>query len=56
MIENRLQSPRRRGAKTVLNNLIESFGLAAIDLAGLVTGGRIQQAGGGLGLDRFVMG
>ena len=39
MIENRLQSPRRRRPKTVLNNLIESFGFAAIDLAGLVTGG-----------------
>jgi hypothetical protein len=56
MIENRLQSPRRRGAKTVPNNLIESFGFAAIDLAGFVTGGRIQQAGGGLGLDLFFMG
>ena len=38
MIENRLDSPRRRGPKTVLNNLIESFGFAAIDLAGLATG------------------
>jgi hypothetical protein len=52
MIENRLQSPRRRGAKTVLNNLIESFGFAAIDLAGLATGGSRRA----VGLDLFVMG
>jgi hypothetical protein len=41
MIENGLQSQRRRGPKTVLNNLIESFGFVAIGLAGLVTGGGI---------------
>ena len=39
MIENGLQSLRRRGPKTALNNLIESFGFVAIHLAG----GRIQQ-------------
>ena len=43
--------------KTVVKNLIESFGFAAIDLGGLVTGGRIQQAGGPLaGLDLLVAG
>lgn len=42
-------------SKRVVKNLIESFGFAAIDLGGLVTGGRIQQAGGPLaGLDLFV--
>ena len=42
-------------AKRVVKDLIESFGFAAIDLGGLVTGGRIQQAGGPLaGLDLFV--
>jgi len=47
MIENGLQSLRRRGPKTALNNLIESFGFVAIHLAG----GRIQQGGGRLSLD-----
>lgn len=42
-------------ANRVVKNLIESFGFAAIDLGGLVTGGRIQQAGGPLaGLDLFI--
>ena len=42
-------------SKRVVRDLIESFGFAAIDLGGLVTGGRIQQAGGRLaGLDLFV--
>jgi 8-hydroxy-5-deazaflavin:NADPH oxidoreductase len=42
-------------SKRVVKNLIESFGFAAIDLGGLVTGGRIQQAGGPLaGLDLFI--
>ena len=42
-------------SKRVVKNLIESFDFAAIDLASLVTGGRIQQAGGPLaGLDLFV--
>jgi len=42
-------------SKGVVKNLIESFGFAAIDLGGLVTGGRIQQAGGPLaGLDLFI--
>src|SRR6267154_1176545 len=33
-------------SKRVVKDLIESFGFAAINLGGLVTGGRIQQAGG----------
>ena len=38
-----------------MKSLIESFGFAAIDLGGLVTGGRLQQAGGPLaGLDLFI--
>jgi hypothetical protein len=38
-----------------VKNLIESFGFAAIDLGGPVSGGRIQQAGGPLaGLDLFI--
>jgi predicted dinucleotide-binding enzyme len=42
-------------SKRVVKDLIESFGFAAIDLGSLVTGGRIQQAGGPLaGLDLFV--
>ena len=42
-------------SKRVVKELIESFGFAAIDLGGLITGGRIQQAGGPLaGLDLFV--
>jgi 8-hydroxy-5-deazaflavin:NADPH oxidoreductase len=42
-------------SKGVVKNLIESFGFAAIDLGGLVTGGPIQQAGGPLaGLDLFI--
>jgi hypothetical protein len=42
-------------SKRVVKDLIESFGFAAIDLGGLVTGGRIQQAGGPLaGLDLIV--
>ena len=28
-----------------MKDLIDSFGFAAVDLGGLVTGGRIQQAG-----------
>jgi predicted dinucleotide-binding enzyme len=41
--------------KRVVKDLIESFGFVAIDLGGLVTGGRIQQAGGPLaGLDLLV--
>src|SRR5215813_12451666 len=43
-------------SKRVVRDLIESFGFAAIDLGGLVTGGRIQQAGGPLaGLDLFIV-
>jgi hypothetical protein len=42
-------------SKRVVKDLIESFGFAAIDLGGLVTGGRTQQAGGPLaGLDLFI--
>ena len=42
-------------SKRAVKDLIESFGFAAIDLGGLVTGGRIQQAGGPLaGLDLFI--
>jgi len=42
-------------SKRAVKNLIESFGFAAIDLGGLVTGGRIQQAGRPLaGLDLFI--
>ena len=42
-------------SKRVVKDLIESFGFAAVDLGGLVTGGRIQQAGGPLaGLDLFI--
>ena len=42
-------------SKRVVKDLIESFGFAAIDLGGLVAGGRIQQAGGPLaGLDLFI--
>jgi len=42
-------------SKRVVKDLIASFGFAAIDLGGLVTGGRIQQAGGPLaGLDLFI--
>jgi 8-hydroxy-5-deazaflavin:NADPH oxidoreductase len=42
-------------SKRVVKDLIESFGFAAIDLGGLVTGGRIQQAGGPLaGLDLLI--
>src|SRR6516164_1526668 len=44
-----------QASKRAVKDLIESFGFAAIDLGGLVTGGRIQQAGGPLaGLDLFV--
>ena len=44
-----------QASKRDVKDLIESFGFAAIDLGGLVTGGRIQQAGGPLaGLDLFV--
>ncbi len=40
-----------------VKELIESFGFAAIDLGGLVAGGRLQQAGGPLaGLDLVVFG
>src|SRR5262249_5422806 len=42
-------------AKRVVKDLIESFGFAAIDLGGLISGGRTQQAGGPLaGLDLFI--
>jgi predicted dinucleotide-binding enzyme len=42
-------------SKRAVKDLIESFGFAAVDLGGLVTGGRIQQAGGPLaGLDLFI--
>jgi hypothetical protein len=41
--------------KTFVKGLINKFGFVAIDLGGLVTGGRMQQAGGPLaGLDLFV--
>jgi predicted dinucleotide-binding enzyme len=41
--------------KTFVKDLITKFGFMAIDLGGLVTGGRMQQAGGPLaGLDLFV--
>jgi predicted dinucleotide-binding enzyme len=43
-------------SKRTVKDLIESFGFAAIDLGGLVTGGRIQQAGGPLaGLDLLIV-
>ena len=42
-------------AKAAIKALIESFGFAVIDLGGLVSGGRMQQAGGPLaGLDLFM--
>jgi predicted dinucleotide-binding enzyme len=42
-------------SKGVVKDLIVSFGFAAFDLGGIVTGGRIQQAGGPLaGLDLFI--
>ena len=42
-------------SKRAVKDLIESFGFAAVDLGGLVTGGQIQQAGGPLaGLDLFI--
>ena len=42
-------------AKAAVKRLIESFGFAVIDLGGLVSGGRMQQAGGPLaGLDLFM--
>ena len=42
-------------AKAAVKGLIESFGFAVIDLGGLVSGGRMQQAGGPLaGLDLFM--
>jgi predicted dinucleotide-binding enzyme len=41
--------------KTFVKGLISKFGFVPIDLGGLVTGGRMQQAGGPLaGLDLFV--
>ena len=41
--------------KAFVKDLIRKFGFVAIDLGGLVTGGRMQQAGGPLaGLDLFV--
>ncbi len=41
--------------KAFLKDLIRKFGFVAIDLGGLVPGGRMQQAGGPLaGLDLFV--
>jgi len=43
--------------KAFVKDLITKFGFVAIDLGGLVTGGRMQQAGGPLaGLDLFVGG
>jgi predicted dinucleotide-binding enzyme len=43
--------------KAFVKDLITKFGFVAIDLGGLVTGGRMQQAGGPLaGLDLFVAG
>jgi len=42
-------------SKRVVKGLIESFGFAAIELGGLVAGGRIQEAGGPLaGHDLFI--
>lgn len=42
-------------SKTFVKGLIESFGFAAINLGGLIFGGRMQQAGGPLaGLDLLV--
>src|SRR5882762_8749002 len=42
-------------AKAAFKGLIETFGFAVIDLGGLVSGGRMQQAGGPLaGLDLFM--
>jgi 8-hydroxy-5-deazaflavin:NADPH oxidoreductase len=42
-------------SKRVVKGLIESFGFAAVDLGGLVTDGRIQQAGGPLAsVDLFI--
>jgi hypothetical protein len=42
-------------SKVFVKQLIEGSGFAAIDLGGLVNGGRLQQAGGPLaGLDLFV--
>jgi 8-hydroxy-5-deazaflavin:NADPH oxidoreductase len=42
-------------SKSVVKDLIESFGFTAVDLGGLVTGGRVQQAGGPLaGLELFI--
>ena len=42
-------------AKAVVKGLIERLGFAVIDLGGLVSGGRMQQAGGPLaGLDLFM--
>lgn len=35
-----------KDAKAVVTGLIEGFGYAAVDLGGLVAGGRLQQAGG----------
>jgi predicted dinucleotide-binding enzyme len=41
--------------KAFVKDLIEKFGFVVVDLGGLVTGGRMQQAGGPLaGLDLFV--
>ena len=37
-----------RRPKQTIKSLIESFGFVAIDLGGLATGGRLQQAGGPL--------
>jgi predicted dinucleotide-binding enzyme len=43
--------------KGFIKELIKSFGFEPIDLGGLVTGGRLQQAGGPLaGLDLIVLG
>ena len=44
-------------ANAVVEELIESFGFVAVELGGLVVGGRMQQAGGPLaGLDLVVFG
>src|SRR5579864_6830762 len=44
-----------KDAKAVVNGLVKEFGYAAVDLGGLVAGGRMQQAGGPIaGLDWVV--
>ncbi len=44
-----------KDAKAVVSGLVKEFGYAAVDLGGLVAGGRMQQAGGPIaGLDWIV--